>query len=807
MKRTLTILVLAAIAMGLVHAPAAARNFFVLMSAGQATSDNTPTNSEYWYDLFLQYTCLLERGYSRDDIHVLYGDGSDFTSGIPNYRNPGPEPITDYDNHKQTLHDVLAALGSQMTSDDQLYVWWLGHGSNASGYLTMYIQHLVGGTETITDAEFASYMAQIPNYRLRVFSIMTCYSGGIIDDLQGPTSIVMTSSRSDQTSYSDDLCDNIHTEFHYFETCAYDWDTPFGLCGPVDADSDDNEMVSFAEAFVYADEGTQMSTPQLSDPGGLAPDSYLAVNGAAGGLVYVSKELSDDALGSSSGNGDGQVNPGETIELWITVRNSGTTAATQVSGVLSSASPYVAIPSAASVWPDISGGGEAANVEPFCVTVAGQAPDGTNLPFLLRITHGREQVDMGVNLLVHAPVLGYGSHWMNDAPPLGNGNGQPEPGETLDLGVTVRNAGSQDAENVVGTLTSTNPNLVVLAGAGAAAIIGAGQTGALEPPFRIALSPAAQVGEMLPLTLSFEAGFGYQATGELRLQVGAVYCDDVETDMGWSLSEPDDDATTGRWVRVDPNGTFTNGLPVQPEDDHTPDPGVFCFVTGQGEPGGAASAGDVDGGKTTLTTPTFDLSNVPVPSLEYWRWYTDDLGNNPNDDVWVVQISNDGGSSWIDLERTQVSSNSWQFKQFAVDEYITPTSTVSVRFVAADRAGGSLLEAAVDDLRIVSTLDITGVTGTIPERVLALSLPRPNPAAGVALVRFELPGPRQVALEVYGVDGRRVATLARGLLPGGSYAREWNGRTDQGLTLASGIYFVRLRADGEELTRSLTFVR
>ena len=77
----------------------------------------------------------------------------------------------------------------------------------------------------------------------------------------------------------------------------------------------------------------------------------------------------------------------------------------------------------------------------------------------------------------------------------------------------------------------------------------------------------------------------------------------------------------------------------------------------------------------------------------------------------------------------------------------------------------------------------------------------------MATVRFDLPGPCRVALEVYGVDGRRVSTLAQGLLPGGSHAREWNGRNDQDLAQASGIYFVRLRANGQELTRSLTLIR
>ena len=94
-----------------------------------------------------------------------------------------------------------------------------------------------------------------------------------------------------------------------------------------------------------------------------------------------------------------------------------------------------------------------------------------------------------------------------------------------------------------------------------------------------------------------------------------------------------------------------NGSNVQPEDDHTPDPGHICFVTGNGSEGGAAGENDVDGGKTTLLSPVFDVTGGSDLYLSYWRWYTNNLGNNPNADEWVVQVSSDGGLSWVDLQR------------------------------------------------------------------------------------------------------------------------------------------------------------
>ena len=54
--------------------------------------------------------------------------------------------------------------------------------------------------------------------------------------------------------------------------------------------------------------------------------------------------------------------------------------------------------------------------------------------------------------------------------------------------------------------------------------------------------------------------------------------DDLETFSNWRVNGVGDTATSGIWIRVDPVGTA-----AQPEDDHTPDSGVSCFVTGQGE--------------------------------------------------------------------------------------------------------------------------------------------------------------------------------------------------------------------------------
>lgn len=178
--------------------------------------------------------------------------------------------------------------------------------------------------------------------------------------------------------------------------------------------------------------------------------------------------------------------------------------------------------------------------------------------------------------------------------------------------------------------------------------------------------------------------------------------DDFEADLGWTVGAADDDATTGIWERCDPNATFEGGTMVQPEDDNSPDPGAMCFVTGNSPPGSGQGINDVDGGKTTLLSPVMDLTGFGTATLSYYRWYTNDTGEAPGSDDWVVDISDDGGLTWVNLETTSTSDRSWSFQSFYIGSYVNLTNQVRVRFVAGDIAPGSIVEAALDDVRIAA---------------------------------------------------------------------------------------------------------
>ncbi len=192
----------------------------------------------------------------------------------------------------------------------------------------------------------------------------------------------------------------------------------------------------------------------------------------------------------------------------------------------------------------------------------------------------------------------------------------------------------------------------------------------------------------------------FQAVAALEAEV--IVFDDLESESGWTAGVSDDDAIKGMWTRMDPEGTTSQGRDVQPEDDHTPTPGACCWVT-DGRAGSSAGAWDVDGGKTTLTSPPVAIMGEQA-LISYWRWYSNDEGPT-TDDQFEVLISNNAGGDWVTVETVGSDgpgySEGWVYREFLISEFVSPTAQTLLRFVASDYGDPSLVEAAIDDVTVI----------------------------------------------------------------------------------------------------------
>jgi hypothetical protein len=231
-------------------------------------------------------------------------------------------------------------------------------------------------------------------------------------------------------------------------------------------------------------------------------------------------------------------------------------------------------------------------------------------------------------------------------------------------------------------------------------------------------------------------------------------------------------------------------------------------VTGNATPGDPAGVNDVDGGRTILLSPLFDLNGWSDINISYWRWYTNNLGYNPAQDYWIVEISNDGGKTWTTVENTNVSSNAWEQVEVDFGSYFPVADLVQLRFIAEDLGGGSLVEAAVDDFVLTGLFATSPVNemGTAVSRPFALEQNQPNPFNPLTEIRFRLGLGGPVRLEVFDPMGRRVRVLSDGSLPAGETRVIWDGRDAGGRPVAAGVYLYRLETPSGSVSKRMVFV-
>ncbi|MCZ6444589.1 MAG: hypothetical protein O6758_00230, partial [Planctomycetota bacterium] len=91
------------------------------------------------------------------------------------------------------------------------------------------------------------------------------------------------------------------------------------------------------------------------------------------------------------------------------------------------------------------------------------------------------------------------------------------------------------------------------------------------------------------------------------------------------------------------------------------------------------------------------------------------VGNAPNQDIFVVEVSDDAGVSWVELETVgpagPEAGGNWFFKEFTIAAFVDLTDEFQIRFTASDLGDGSVVEAGVDGIRLFSV--DCGVPGDI----------------------------------------------------------------------------------------------
>lgn len=184
------------------------------------------------------------------------------------------------------------------------------------------------------------------------------------------------------------------------------------------------------------------------------------------------------------------------------------------------------------------------------------------------------------------------------------------------------------------------------------------------------------------------------------------FADDFETDLNWQVSG---EAWRGRWERAIPDRTGAWGAP----------PGDYsgygkCYLTGAG------MLINLDGGSTVLTSPAIGVGyDVPAARIRYARWYSNAYPmGEPNADTFRVFLRTQG-SGWQLVEEISTGEEAdggWYVHDFMTTELLTLHAYVQLQFVATDQGAESWIEAAVDNVTVMTySCEPLILTESLPE--------------------------------------------------------------------------------------------
>ncbi|MGY0232207.1 fibronectin type III domain-containing protein [Longispora urticae] len=188
-----------------------------------------------------------------------------------------------------------------------------------------------------------------------------------------------------------------------------------------------------------------------------------------------------------------------------------------------------------------------------------------------------------------------------------------------------------------------------------------------------------------PLTVTTKAG-GSETT---------VYSSDFESG-GWTVNpNRTDTATSGRFEVATPQATSYNSLTMQRGNTTS---GTRALVTGAAA-GASVGDNDLDGGVTSALSGQIALPADGKLTLTL-SWYLGHLANSAGADYLRVSAITSDGATVLFEKKTGSNDTGAQWTTATVDLTSLAGRTIRISVEAADAAGGSLVEAGIDDVRV-----------------------------------------------------------------------------------------------------------
>ncbi len=558
------------------------------------------------------------------------------------------------------------------------------------------------------------------------------------------------------------------------------------------------------------------------------------------------------------GNNNGEVNPGETIQLGVTLKNYGNaTTATGISAKLSINDPLATVTDSIRSYGNISPGATA-TAAPFVFNVSTDAQQNDTLKFTLTVVTNQGTWSGAIWIPVKDAKLMYQRYQVLDA------NGILEPAETRDFIVSVRNDGELQGNNIWGTLGSHNNGLVVTDSLGYFGNIPMGDS-ALNSTnsFTLSADPEITPGTVVGFTLILTGDNGHADTTGFQLVVGIVassaplgpdeygYYAYDNTDAGYS-EKPD-----YNWVEVDPNhGGPGDSLDMVNDTTITLSlPFSFKYYGDWYNNVSICSDGFIAMGITEYV----DIYNWAIPSAggpplliaPFW----DDLDPTFTDSSGNVSYWHDATNHRFIIEYSRVqhvhnptSPTPGELQTFEVmlydpQYYATQTGDGEILFqymdITNDDVWHNYATVGIEDYEHTTGLEYT-FANSYPEAAAPIADGRaikfttdppdtffgikefknsvaadswlevnPNPFRQMTDIRYRITDDDNMTpeLKIYDVSGRLVKSFnLESSIQNQESAVRWDGTDNAGKRLPEGVYFVRLQGPYPSLAKKVILV-
>ncbi len=425
----------------------------------------------------------------------------------------------------------------------------------------------------------------------------------------------------------------------------------------------------------------------------LSHNSALMINTVP--VLHESPYLVVQDLIINDSNGNGIVEPGETVELGIRLLNQGLNTAENTQISVSMNHPYATLTNSQSAYPEIPGEMGVVNIQPIGIIVSEQCPDGSQLQLNVHVETGNAAWDYSILVPVHKPAIEISSYYMNDA--QGNANGMVDPGESFDLVVNFANKNLVDAHNITANLMSTSQHVTILNSGLLLPKIPAGSI--TQAKYEISISPEAPMGNNLSFYLTYLGNLVPATNNHLFISIGTTgMSQDFEDNNGNFQPNP----TSNAW-----QWGSSSAVPAHSGDKLW---------------GTRLDSSYSANANYKLSTPAIYIG--ADFALEFWHYFDTEA----NYDGGNVQISTDSGNNWQVIPPTggytnsflnalngpgfSGNSNGWVKSSFPLSAY--SNQNVIFRFVFASDSSNHGQGWFIDDVRTSGYIEYAGmVSGQI----------------------------------------------------------------------------------------------